>query len=197
MDSSRLARVAIVGTSCSGKTTFARSLSRALGLPHTELDVLYWGPNWTPRPIEEFRSRVQEAVAAPFWVVDGNYSVVRDLVWGNATTLVWLNYPIWLLFPRAVSRTFRRFATQESLFAGNRESLAIFDPEWIPWWVLRTYWRRRREYPLLFPRLEFSHLNVLEFTRPTQAIQFLRTRRARQPAEAEDARSGPDSQECA
>ena len=175
MDPNHLARVAVVGSSCSGKTTFARSLSHALGLPHTELDILYWGPNWTPRPLEEFRSTVQEAVRAPLWVVDGNYSVVRDLVWGNATTLVWLNYPIWLLFPRALNRTFRRFATQEALFAGNRESLAIFDPTWIPWWVLRTFWRRRREYPVLFRRPEFSHLQVIEFTRPRQAVRFLRT----------------------
>ena len=174
MDSSRLARVTIVGTSCAGKTTLARCLSHALDVPHTELDVLYWGPNWTPRPPEEFRSRVEAAVAAPSWVVDGNYSVVRDLVWGNATTLVWLNYPFSLVFPRAVRRTFRRIITQELLFAGNRESLAITDPEWIPWWVLRSFWRRRREYPLLFRQPEFAHLQVLEFTRPAQAERFLR-----------------------
>ena len=175
MDPSCVARVAIVGTSCAGKTTLACALSHALGVPHTELDVLYWGPNWTPRPPEEFRSRVQEAVAAPSWVVDGNYSVVRDLVWGNATTLVWLNYPVSLVFPRAVRRTFRRIVTQEPLFAGNRESLAITDPEWIPWWVLRSFWRRRREYPLLFRQPEFERLHVQEFTRPTQAERFLRS----------------------
>jgi adenylate kinase family enzyme len=174
MDSSRLARIAVVGTSCAGKTTLARSLSRALHVPHTELDALYWGPNWRPQPPDEFRSRVYAAVAEPSWVVDGNYSVVRDLVWGNATTLVWLNYPFSLVFPRAVHRTLRRIVTQEPLFAGNRESLAITDPDWIPWWVLRTFWRRRREYPLLLRQAEFAHLQVLEFTRPAQARRFLR-----------------------
>jgi adenylate kinase family enzyme len=174
MDPSRLARLAIVGTSCTGKTTLARSLSQALGIPHTELDVLYWGPNWTPRPPEEFRSRVEAAVAAPFWIVDGNYSVVRDLVWGNATTVVWLNYPFSLVFPRAVRRTLRRIVTREPLFAGNRESLSIIDPEWIPWWVLRTFWKRRREYPLLFSQAKFSHLEVLELNRPREAERFLR-----------------------
>ena len=172
MDLNRLARVAIVGTSCTGKTTLARSLSHTLGAPHTELDVLYWGPNWTPCPPGEFRSRVQAAVAAPSWIVDGNYSVVRDLVWGNATTLVWLNYPVSLVFPRSLLRTVRRVVTQEPLFAGNRESLALTDPEWIPWWVLRTFWRRRREYRFLFRQPEFAHLQVLEFTWPTQVERF-------------------------
>jgi adenylate kinase family enzyme len=175
MDLNRLSRVAIVGTSCAGKTTLARSLSRVLGTPHTELDALYWGPNWTPVPREEFRSRVQAAVAAPSWIIDGNYSVVRDLVWGGATTLVWLNYPFGLVFPRAVRRTLRRIRTQEALFAGNRESFAITDPEWIPWWVLRTFWRRRREYPMLIRQPPFSHLQVLEFTWPSQADRFLRS----------------------
>lgn len=171
----RLVRVAIVGTSCAGKTTLARSLSRSLGVPHTELDALYWGPNWTPAPLEEFRSCVREAVAAPSWVVDGNYSVVRDLVWGRATALVWLDYPFSLVFPRAVVRTFRRIVTQEPLFAGNREKLALTDPEWIPWWVLRTFWKRRREYPVLLRQPAFSHLQVFEFTHPRQAERFLRS----------------------
>ena len=167
-----MARVAIVGTSGSGKTTLARSLSRALGAPHTELDVLYWGPHWTPRPRDEFRSRVEAAVAAPSWVIDGNHSAARDLVWGSATTVVWLNYPFSLVFSRAVLRTLRRIASQEPLFAGNRERFAVTDPDWIPWWVLRTFWRRRRDYPELFRR--FSHLQVIELTRPTEAERFLR-----------------------
>jgi adenylate kinase family enzyme len=148
-------------------------LSRALGTPHTELDVLYWGPNWTPASPDAFRARVQAAVAAPTWVVDGNYSVVRDLVWGRATALIWLNYPFHLVFPRAIRRTLQRIVTQERLFAGNRETFAITDPEWIPWWVLRTFWRRRREYPILLRQPAFAHLHVLEFTRPRQARRFL------------------------
>jgi AAA domain len=37
-------KIAVVGTSGSGKTTVARELARRLGVPHVELDALYHGP---------------------------------------------------------------------------------------------------------------------------------------------------------
>jgi hypothetical protein len=60
-------------------------------------------------------------------------------------------------------------------FQPRRPLRGIADPDWIPWWDLRTFWRRRREYPALLRRPEFAHLQVLEFTRPTQAERFLKT----------------------
>jgi len=170
-------RVAVVGTSCAGKTTLARSLSRALSVPHIELDALYWGPDWTPRPTSEFRSRVEDAVEGSTWVIDGNYSIVRDLVWRNAATLIWLNYSFPLVFSRAVSRTLRRSLSGERLFSGNQESLrGVLDPDWIPWWVVRTFRRRRREYRTLLEQPEYAHLRVVELQRPEETARFLGTR---------------------
>ena len=59
----RWRRVAVIGTSCSGKTTFASRLSKLLDVRHIELDTLYWGPNWTARPSDDFRRDTAEAVA--------------------------------------------------------------------------------------------------------------------------------------
>ncbi len=101
-----LARVVVVGSSCAGKTTLARSLARRSRVPHTELDSLYWGPGWTPVPPEEFRSRVRDVAAEPSWIVDGNYSVVRDIVWSRATALIWLGLSFPLVFSRAGNVTF-------------------------------------------------------------------------------------------
>ncbi len=174
IDLTRLQRVAIVGTSCSGKTTLAQSLSRTLAVPHIELDVLHWGPNWTPSPHDDFRASVEAAIAGPSWVLDGNYAAVRNLVWGRATTVVWLNYSFVRIYSRALSRTARRILTREDLFSGNRESLRqAVDPDWIPWWVLRTFWKNRRKYPALFREPAAAHLQVLELTKPKQAEHLL------------------------
>ncbi len=55
-----------------------------LGSPHVELDSIYHQPDWTPLGEEEFRARVTEATESPHWVVDGNYSVVQEVVWQKA-----------------------------------------------------------------------------------------------------------------
>jgi hypothetical protein len=85
-------------------------------------------------------------------VVDGNYSAVRDLVWDRAEAVVWLDFPLRTVLRRYATRTRRRIGTREELWpgTGNREklSLHLFQRDGLLWWILSTYRRRRREYPL-------------------------------------------------
>ncbi|MEJ7849425.1 MAG: hypothetical protein WKF92_15195 [Pyrinomonadaceae bacterium] len=175
MEVTELTRVVIVGTSCSGKTTFARDLARELELPHIELDCIQWGPNWTPAPVEEFRKMVSAAVMPETWVLDGNYSSVRDIVWARATTIIWLNYPFHVVAWRALSRTVRRMVYREVMWAGNVETFRMSFLSWdsILWWVVKTYRRRRREYPFLFKEPAYGHLQIIVVTSPAEAERFL------------------------
>jgi adenylate kinase family enzyme len=141
-------RVSVIGTSCSGKTSLARRIASAKNIRHVELDAIHWLPNWTPLGTDEFRAAVQAAAQRDEWVIDGNYSKVRDIVWARATDVVWLNLPLIKVLWRAVLRTTRRVTTKEELFGGNRETLrlVLFDRDSILWWVLRTHRRRKRTY---------------------------------------------------
>ena len=170
-----IARVIVIGTSCVGKTTFAQALARVLNFPHIELDALYWLPNWVPRPPDEFCALTAQALAQDYWVTDGNYVAVRDLIWSRATTVIWLNYIFPLVLWRAITRTFRRVLTREELYSGNRESLcmALFSRESILWWVLTTFHRRRRQYRVLFNRRPFPQLVYVEFRNPSESQNFL------------------------
>lgn len=172
----QLKRVVIIGTSCSGKTTLARNLAKKLGVPHIELDSIFWKPNWTPTPKEEFRDLVTEAVAPEIWVLDGNYSAVRDVLWARATTLVWLNYPFRVVGWRALRRTFGNVFYRKAMWSsGNVETFrhAFLSRDSILWWVLKTYRRRRREYPRLFGQAAYRHLQIIELTSPEAAERFL------------------------
>lgn len=172
---SEMTRVVVIGTSCVGKTTFAQGLARVLSFPHVELDALYWQPNWIPRPSEEFRALTAQALSQDRWVTDGNYGVVRDLIWSRATTVIWLNYGSPLVLWRALTRTVRRMLTQEELFSANRESLrlAFFSRDSILWWVLTTFHRRRKQYRVLFDRRTSPQLVYVELRNPSEAKHFL------------------------
>ena len=164
-------RVVVVGTSCSGKTTLARQLSRALGSSHVELDAIHWKPGWQERPVDEVRRMAGEAAAGERWVMDGNYSSVRDIVWGRATTVVWLNYPFRVVLWRALSRTTRRVITQEELFSGNREGFrqSFLSRDSIILWAITSHRRVRQEYRRILEDGEFPHLRVIELRGPAEA----------------------------
>lgn len=115
MDAALGQRIIVVGTSGSGKTTLALWLGRHLGIPHVELDALHWEPHWTEAPLEVFRERVVVALAGERWSVDGNYSDVRDLVWPHAETLVWLDYPLFIILWRLMRRTIGRILSHQEL----------------------------------------------------------------------------------
>jgi adenylate kinase family enzyme len=165
----------VVGSSCSGKTTFAARLASLLSVPHIELDALHWRPGWTEAPPGEFRAAVAAATSAERWVSDGNYGVVRDLVWGRATAVIWLNYPFSIVLCRGLCRTVRRAVRREDLYSGNRESLrrAFLSRDSILWWVVTTYRRRRRQYASLFACHDLGGLHLLELRNPREAKAFL------------------------
>ncbi|MEO5698160.1 MAG: toxin [Burkholderiaceae bacterium] len=174
-------RILVIGSSCAGKSTFARALARASGLPWVELDQLFWGPNWTAKPLASFRALVGEVAAGERWVIDGNYSDVRDILWPRADLVVWLNYGFTLVLWRAVRRTVSRNITRGELWHGNRESFrrSFLSRESILVWVVKTFQKRRRQFAALRDGVSFPRLAWVEFQRPAQAREFLATFEAR------------------
>jgi adenylate kinase family enzyme len=168
-------RVNVVGTSAAGKSTFARALAERLGVPYIELDVLHWEPDWKEAPDPVMRERVRAAIAAEAWVVDGNYAMVRDLVWGRADTVAWLDYPLRTILWRYLTRTRRRIQTKEEIWPGtdNRERLSmhIFRRDGLLWWILSTYHRRRRDYPRLLA--EHPQIEAVRLRSPREANRWL------------------------
>jgi adenylate kinase family enzyme len=167
-------KISVVGTSGSGKTTLARQISQQLAIPHVELDAIHHQPNWTEAPLEIFCQRVEKSLSGDSWVVDGNYSKVRDIVWSRADTVVLLDYPLPIIMRRSLLRTLRRVITQEELWNGNRESWRmIFSKDFMPFWVLRTYKKRRKDYPILLSKPEYCHLRVVHLQSPIAAENWL------------------------
>ena len=170
-------RIVVVGTTSSGKSTMASRLANKLNLDFIELDALHWEPNWVEAPDEVFRQRVEQAVRSGRWVVAGNYSIARDLIWPRAEAIVWLDYPLMTIFIQLTRRTFRRWWTRELLWGTNTESIwshfKLWSEESLYHWLFKTYWRRKREYPQLFAEPQNSHLKVIQLKSPDDAEFWL------------------------
>jgi adenylate kinase family enzyme len=168
------ARAAVVGSSGSGKTTFARALADRLGSRHVELDALHWEPNWMMAELDVFRARVAEATAGAAWVADGSYSKVRDIVWARADTLIWLDYPLGLVLARLLRRTAGRLWRRQELWNGNRERLRDhLGRDSLFLWSFQQHGRNRRRYPEALAEPAYAHLCLVRLHSPAEAARWL------------------------
>ncbi len=170
-------RVVVGGGSGAGKTTFSRALAAKMGVPVVELDSLFHGAGWTPTPTEVFRERIIAATNGEGWVVDGNYSAIRDATWGRADTLVWLDASLLVSLLRVFKRTNRRIRDRTELWNGNRETFrnAYLSLDSLYLWVFRSHGKRRRTWPRILAQPEFRHLAVHRFRTPGEAQRWLDT----------------------
>ncbi|MGW0803914.1 hypothetical protein [Nonomuraea sp. NPDC002799] len=168
-------RVSVVGNSGSGKSTLAAGLAGRLGVPWLELDSIFHMPGWTPRPVAEFRSEVERFTDGDGWVVDGNYSAVRDMVWSRADTVVWIDLPRGTVMRRLLSRTLRRMAGRTELWNGNKESFRfLFDrDESIIWWAWTKHATYRERYRQAAADPALAHLTFVRVASRADAARLL------------------------
>jgi len=166
-------RIVILGTTGSGKTTLAKRLSKKLGIPHVELDALYWNPNWVETEVKPFREKIKNALDQETWVVDGNYSKGRDLIWPKAQTVIWLNYSFFTILRQICKRTFANSKAKKELWPGCPETFhkQLLTKDSIFVWFLRSYWKKRRTIPEYLK--EYPDLRVIRVRSPKELDEKL------------------------
>ncbi len=170
-------RFAVIGTTGSGKTTLSSLIAERRHIPHIEIDALYWKSNWSHAEHEELRTVIDQLTCTKKWVVDGNYGFCRDIVWGRAQAVVWLDYPLWKTFQQLLFRTLERSRSHELLWGTNYENmgdqLKIWSNDSLFLWLFKTYWKHRRQYPSLLASREYCHLSVFRLRSRTQTENWL------------------------
>ncbi|WP_425953802.1 toxin [Xylanimonas sp. McL0601] len=169
-------RVRVVGNSGAGKTTLARSVAQRLGVPHLELDEVFWDAGWQHRDPVEARRRLAAFLAdagSAGWVVDGNWNTKLEGALDDADAVLWLDYPRRVVMPRVLWRTLVRGVTRRELWHGNREQLGNLlrrDPEHN---IVRWAWTQHASYRARYLAAAAGDPRVVRLRTPRAARRWL------------------------
>jgi adenylate kinase family enzyme len=156
-------RVLVMGSSGSGKSTFARRLSGITGLPMVSIDALFWKPGWVESDRAEFRERLAEVTRQPRWIMDGNYtSAAGELRREVSDTVIWFDLPRAACMWGILSRIAKSYGQV-------RPEMAEGCPEKFDFEFFHYVWAyRARQRPVL--------LEYFEGLRPDQSLISFRHR---------------------
>lgn len=171
-------KINVIGTTGSGKSTFAKRLASEIEVPYIQMDQLFWKPYWTESTDAEFLPKVAKAVSGAAWVIDGNYSRANDIKWQHADTIIWLDFSyvrtLMQLFKRTISRQVSRQELWED--TGNRESFlrSFASKDSIFLWFFKNYSRNKLRYAALMSSPKLEHINFIRLRSPKDVDQFLK-----------------------
>ena len=86
-------KIMITGCCGSGKSTLSRKLADRTGLPLFHLDMIWWRPDESHIPREDFDRILAELTAGERWIIEGDYSRTYEVRIRAADTVIFLDYP--------------------------------------------------------------------------------------------------------
>jgi adenylate kinase family enzyme len=177
-------RIVILGPTGSGKTTFGHKLAAKLGLTPVDLDDLHWKPAsegaWQQRTTEEMLVLAEAAAAGEKWVIMGNYSKVKDVIWPRADAIIWLNYPFPRVFWQLLRRSVMRAIDKNPICNGNTESWRLmFSKKSIIVWLFQSYWKLEKRYSEAFEGAgKNPSVSYIRLKSPRETEAFLQSLKA-------------------
>ena len=173
----RPSRINIVGTSGSGKSTFAKSLASKLKYPYIELDQLFWGPKWQQSTDEVFFDKIKIAINCDCWVLDGNYTRTIPIKWQQVDLVIWLDFSFATTLFQSVLRAIKRILSGHEIWegTGNRETFrkTFFSKESILLWMMNTHGTVRKNYEAIMQDPKYSHIQFVRLRSRKEANHFL------------------------
>jgi adenylate kinase family enzyme len=136
-------RVMILGAPGSGKSTAARRLGAATGLPVYHMDHIHHLPNWEPRPMAEKHALAHAIEAQDAWIFEGGMSSTYDSRAARSDTIIWLDLPIGLRLWRVVKRLWQHYGQRRPDMAeGCIETIGPHTWEFLVWIITTRHSQR-------------------------------------------------------
>ena len=140
-------RLWLLGPCGAGKSTVAERLATVLEFDVIHLDDVHWRPGWRENDRASELAEVDRRTSGPCWIVDGNYSWIRQAFADRVDLFVWFDLSLPLTLARVARRCVRRSIGGERCCNGNRESIlrSLFTRDSILLWSVTSFHRLRRE----------------------------------------------------
>lgn len=119
-------RIAVIGISGSGKSTFARVMALKSGLPLFHMDALFWRGAWEAVPEAEYLAAHARLVAQERWIIEGYVDAAMANRLQAADRIIDLDPPGWLCAARVIRRWWtHRGRARPELTPEARERLSL------------------------------------------------------------------------
>jgi adenylate kinase family enzyme len=161
-------RIAVVGVSASGKSTFARRLAAKTNLPLTHIDAVMWKPGWDYIGDEETVRRLKETSQQEEWIIEGFIDKnALEAVLIRAESIIYLDYPRHIAAWRYIKRWLKHRKNPRPELEGS--------PEKFSFEFLKRVWDKKEVYRLnKFLKTMPDTDKVMKLTSPGNAEFFLR-----------------------
>lgn len=169
-------KINIIGTSGSGKSTFAKNLSEQLHIPYLEIDAIFWGKDWYLPPDEEFFADLKVALDKEEWVLDGNYTRTIPFKWKAVDTVIWIDFSFERTLYQVTTRSIRNLITKKELWpgTGNRQTIRrFFSKDSIILSTIKVYRKNRLKYLKMMDSSEYAHIQFIHLRSPKECSEFL------------------------
>ncbi|MBQ8837451.1 MAG: adenylate kinase [Clostridia bacterium] len=154
----------VIGCPGSGKSTFARKLQKATGIPLYHLDMLYWNADKTSVEKSVFLQRLQYILEKDAWIIDGNYGSTIEMRLSACDTVFFLDYPTDVCLDGIAARRGRPRSDMPWVEEADDEEFIAF---------IKSYNTESR--PAVLELLEkYSDKNITVFHTRDEADEFLK-----------------------
>lgn len=162
-------KLALIGLSGAGKSTFARWISDYTHIPVYHLDTYYWKQGMVECKPEEFKKVHEQLIMQEQWIIDGNCMItIRERIQA-ADTIIYFDFPRLICLWRVVKRRFSTRLPKQSVNPLTGKLL---------WYIV---WRFKKKYHILLLDLlvqaeaKGKKIYIVKSAQEVQALKYLIT----------------------
>ncbi len=164
-------KIAVIGHSSSGKSTFSKRLAKVYAIPVLHIDKIFFESNWIERDSTIVEEEMREFMGNKAWIIDGFYRKLATERFEEADQIFMFNFNRFkCLYGAIVRRLKYHNQNRDSVCVGCRERLNFS----FIWWIL--FGGRKKDSRKLLKRFEQEYKDkIVVFKNRKQANDYLRS----------------------